>query len=44
MPLDDIESDDEDQDDDEEEEEEHEPDFLNFWTDPPIPTGRPLGG
>ena len=40
MPLDDIESDDEDEDEDEDDEEDEEPDFLNYWTDPPIPTHR----
>ena len=40
MPLDDIESDDEDENEDEDDEEDEEPDFLNYWTDPPIPTHR----
>ena len=41
MPLDDIESDDE-EDEDEDENEDEEPDFLNYWTDPPISTNRGL--
>ena len=40
MPLDDIESDDEDENEDEDDEEDEEPDFLNYWTDPPLPTVR----